>query len=128
MTIPEKLKIGGHEYKVKTGYVFRERHDLCGQHDSAQCVIRLSDRDCSGNPVAEGFEAQVFLHEILHAVNTVYNGGADTPEATIEALSQGLFQVLRDNRLDFSDKDGTTKDSARPGARPPVFGGEVNKP
>ena len=42
---------------------------------------------------------QIFIHELLHAIDYVYNANKFKDDDTIERLSQGLYQVLKDNKL-----------------------------
>lgn len=41
--------------------------------------------------------AQSLLHEIIHAIESVYLEGDELSERQLSALAQGLFQVFRDN-------------------------------
>jgi len=104
MKIPNKLKIGGHEYRVVFPYVFTERFDRYADSDDARKIIHISDFDGGGNKRAESGISVSLLHEILHAIDHLTGHeqffGPDG-EKRIEALSEGLFQVLRDNKLRF---------------------------
>ncbi len=89
MKLLEKIKIGGHWYTVKFPYVFREV-------------------DSGGNVRADSAILADLIHEIFHAIdrNTgheVFVGEAGEKRCT--AISEGWFQVLRDNRLDFRNSD-----------------------
>ena len=39
------------------------------------------------------------LHELIHVVSS--NRGMRLKEAQVESLANGLFQIIRDNDLDF---------------------------
>ena len=39
----------------------------------------------------------VAWHETVHAVTAAYNSGSHLTEAQVQGISQGLFQVMRDN-------------------------------
>ena len=111
--IPEKVKVGGREYKISFPYCFQDNAQvLYGLHDPGQLSIRLSEVDESGNKRSEFALLQTFLHEILHAVDYVYNQGTVTRqtdgERIIDQLAEGLLQVLRDNALDFSNQSEVT--------------------
>lgn len=41
---------------------------------------------------------EIFLHEVLHRINDVYNT-EKLNEETIIRISEGLMQVLKDNKL-----------------------------
>ena len=114
MRIPERLKIGGHEYRVIYPYHFTERGDRGADHDFSTKVIRIDGKDSwSHEECPESGIAVMFLHEILHGCDLITGGGifsGDDGEAKIERLSEALFQVLRDNKLDFA---GTYGDDMR---------------
>jgi len=95
--IPETVKIGGHVYKVIRNYKFKERTDRRGQIDYGLKEIRLQEEDISGKYVRSEVE-QTFIHELLHAVENIYNS-QNLNEEIIERLSQGLYQVLKDNKM-----------------------------
>jgi hypothetical protein len=107
MKIPDTLKIGGHNYTVKYPYHFQDRGDICGQHDGTMKEIKIDDSDpWTHSGRNETGIAVTFLHEILHAVDQItgheiFKG--DEGEKRIEAISEGLFQVLRDNKLRFDE-------------------------
>lgn len=107
MNIPEKLKIGGHKYKVLFPYHFKERIDVQAQNDTALNEIRINNVDQCGN-IRESSNVDVsFLHEIIHTVDFIYcnrqieNLGHEARERIVEGLSEGLYQVLHDNKLSF---------------------------
>jgi hypothetical protein len=100
--LPESLKVGAHTYKVLYPYQFKET-ELQGQADHLLLEIRVKSVDTCGNKVPETVSLRTLLHEMLHAVDRVYNDGVitDAPdgERSIECLAQGLTQVLLDNGL-----------------------------
>lgn len=98
MKIPDKIKIGGHLYKVIFPYTFIERHDIDGLVDQDTLEIRLSGGDGTGQKLAKSKIEEHFFHEIIHGIDDVYNAnGLDEP--TIKRLGQGLYQVLTDSDL-----------------------------
>lgn len=106
MKIPDKLKIGGHIYKVIYPYIFNERYDRWADSDDALKVIQISEVDGGAVKRAESAIAVTFLHEILHAVDHLTGHqifARAEGEKKIEALSEALFQVLRDNKLRFDE-------------------------
>jgi hypothetical protein len=98
MKIPNKLKVGGHTYTILKNYHFKERGDLLGQADHTLLEIRLAKYEGGGNKISSTKREEVFIHEILHTINEVYNSGK-LEEETIQRLSYGLHQVLKDNKL-----------------------------
>ena len=106
MVIPKSLKIGGHVVKVVYPYVFIETTHLCGQYDDAAKEIRLSDLDTGGGKRSESSVAVTLMHEILHAIDLVSGHSVfvgQEGEKAVEGVSEGLFQVLRDNPLHFDE-------------------------
>lgn len=90
MQIPEKIKIGWREYTVEKGEKrFCQSGDLCGEIDYGAKVIYLY----------EGLDneemANTFLHEIIHGIFEYM--GREQDEGLVVALTEGLYQVLRDN-------------------------------
>lgn len=99
MKIPEQIKVGGHTYKVVRNYKFKERVDIHGQCDHCFQEIRLGEEDGGGKFSKSKIE-EVFMHELFHCVDEVYNSGNLSKEdETITRLAQGLYQVLKDSNL-----------------------------
>ena len=74
MKIPKKIKVAGHYYKV----------------------IRICKYYNSKRARAKSEVEETLLHEILHVVDKNYNNNSLTEKA-INRLSNGLYQVLKDN-------------------------------
>ena len=98
MKIPKKVKIGGHWYRVLYPYIFKEDKTLWGQTDHATLEMRIAEQDGAGNKVDPSKIGEIFIHEILHCVDEIYNGGR-LEEDTIKRISQGLYQVLKENKF-----------------------------
>lgn len=98
MNIPQTVKVGGFIFKIIRNYKFRERTDCDGQADYDLLEIRLKDTDQSNNELPQDKKEEIFLHELLHCINDIYNNGK-IPEEEIKRISQGLFQVFKDNKL-----------------------------
>lgn len=62
-----------------------------GEHDPVQLTLEI----CVDIPLL--LQAQTLLHELFHALGQVYMEGRLLDEVDVAALSQGFFQVLRDN-------------------------------
>ncbi len=95
MKIPDKIKIGGIEYgvkKIKIGEVppLMKNH-ADGQTCHNKCMIYL---DIGLN---EQRMFQVFLHEIIHAIE--WNNDFNSSEEYIQSMASNLYQVLKDNDL-----------------------------
>ena len=98
MKLPNQIKAGGHIYKILKNYHFKEKTDLFGQSDHALLQVRIVKYDGGGNQLAESKIEEIFIHELLHIINEIYNSNK-LDEKTIERLSYGLHQVLKDNKL-----------------------------
>ena len=97
MKISKKLKVGGTTYKVLDNYTFKES-DLMGQTVHTQNEIRLGALDPNGKKYDYQKKEECFIHEALHAIDCVYNN-SELEEKQVSRLSQGLYQVLKDNKL-----------------------------
>lgn len=102
MRLPKRLRVSGHEYSVLFPFKFKERTDIWGQCDSAMKEIRISQEDSCGNSVTDSHVMVTFFHEMLHAIDfatghEVFVG--EEGEKKITAISECLWQVLRDNKL-----------------------------
>jgi len=91
MKIPNVLKIGGHYITVNV--TPDVPNDNCGQFDIKKNLILLHE-----NQEQTQLEASL-IHEILHALNICLD------EREVEFLSQGLYQVIKDNNLVFDGKE-----------------------
>lgn len=99
MKIPKKLKIAGHEYDIIFPYVYTERYDRAGDHDFSAKRIRIAEKECDV-PMKESAIMVIFIHEVLHAIDghTGHNMFVgEEGESRVEALSEGIYQVLIDN-------------------------------
>lgn len=89
MKIPNQLKIGGHTYKVR---VIEFTNDGYGEekHTPQEIIINKS--------LSQTQKEATLIHEIMGVNNAVMHG-SDTLHALLEATSQQLYQVLKDNNL-----------------------------
>ena len=94
----KQVKIGGFVYKIDYPYVFKERGDLSGQADHTGLTIRISKGDSGEEPYAKEKQSGIILHEILHCIDEVYNNNS-LEERQIDCLTNGLYQVFKDNDL-----------------------------
>ena len=102
MIFPKNLKIGTHTYQVKYPYIF-SNDTLIGQWCSGAGEIRIKERTKAGEMQTETSKLVCLFHEVLHAINYIYcmnNIGKECDsESLIDAISEGLVQVLLDNDL-----------------------------
>jgi hypothetical protein len=99
MTIDElgTVLVGGYEYTID----HNDEHDKemfvtdrMGQHDRLGVRVEIrTDMD-------DQQKAQTLVHEVFgHAIDCVYMDGQSIGEQSITLLTQGIFQVIRDNPL-----------------------------
>ena len=95
MKIPDKVKVGGKDYKIVWNDELLTNEGFNGLACHRELIIYLC-KIYRGDKLAKSNIEEVFLHEIIHAVDTVYNNHS-LDEDTVDRLSQGLYQVLKDN-------------------------------
>ncbi len=95
--IPSTIKIGGFDYEIIINQQSDQELDNnnhWGEHSSAKRWIRLHSK-------AKGQElTNTMIHEILHAVDSVFNNRMLTENET-ELLANGLHQVLEQLGIRF---------------------------
>ena len=93
MNIPDKLKIGGHSISI----IFDTSAGLSnpGEFNGYHQQIRLRKE----NDTPEDAIAEAYLHEIIEAIKHFNNLSLSHGDLTV--ISEGLFQVFRDNKLRF---------------------------
>ena len=101
MKIPKKIKVAGHVFDVLMPYIFKERSDIFGRVDFATNKIMITNINSQGNLCAESHTEQIFLHELVHALDRLYCsnrlGVECDKEHLVDDLAQGLLQLLTDN-------------------------------
>jgi len=99
MRIPKSLKIGGHQYEVVFPYVFTERFDRVGDIDYSKKIIRVAE-EYGNEPRKASAIIVTLIHEVLHGIDDITGHNMfDGKEGYVEALSEGIYQVLVDNNL-----------------------------
>ena len=89
MKIPKKIKIGANIFSIKRGS-YTDDTSLDGGYLEWE-----TNKMFVADDMPKDREATCFLHEILHGLNIYLT------EEQVTYLSEGLMQVIRDNRLDF---------------------------
>jgi|SRR6185436_5308986 len=101
MKIPEKIKIGGNNFKISRG-------SYRGEFDRDGGALYWETNDLYlANDMPEDREATCFLHEILHGLNIYLT------EEQATYISEGLIQIIRDNNLDFRKESNGKKSKKR---------------
>lgn len=99
MRIPKTLKVGGIKYKVERKQALLKRDSkFAAMAKHRQALIEIALIDQEGEPYNIQKVEECFIHELLHCIDSVYNN-QKLDEDTIDRFSQGLYQVLKDNKL-----------------------------
>lgn len=103
MIIPKSIKIGGLRWRIEDNQDIVNEQNCHGTTHASTQKIFLDPR------ATDPLKTQTFLHEILHAVcwetglwEQLRNGKVLTEEELVAAMTPMLYQVLKDNHLDFS--------------------------
>ena len=89
MMIPSVIRVGSRRYSVKR--VARiDGRDAWGQTSSPESTIRLRD------DIPDVLLAEIFLHELIHAVMMERDVEKPDDEHLVSALTSGLTAVLQD--------------------------------
>jgi hypothetical protein len=104
MKIPDKIKIGGHEFKVE-----QEENSLLGMRGYNKLTKTIIIE--AGGDIATTTTEEQLLNSILGAITLNYTLKVDMP--VLHTLSECLYQVLRDNDLDFRSKPKLVVDTSK---------------
>ncbi len=89
MQIPERIKIGGHWYRVEWKKNLYRDHDAAGMSNANKLTI---DLDPTGEP---SHIDEIFWHEIIEQIN--YRFELNLPHDKISILGAVLHQIVTDN-------------------------------
>ena len=93
LKIPEKLKIGGFEWRVKeVKHLISDRERLGEMAPRTQEIVIEEES-------SEQQKEETLIHEIIEALNFLYN--INLEHYQIELLGVTLHQVLKDNKINF---------------------------
>ena len=95
MKIPDKVKVGGHYYKVIWDDKRLSDEGFIGLACHNALIIYLC-KIYRGEKLAKSIIEENLIHEIIHTVDVNYNNHS-LDEDTINRLSEGIYQVLKDN-------------------------------
>ena len=103
MKVKSSIKMSGINISVKLlkKIALEDDEEAMGHAHEAMASIKLATH-FEGNPIPECVRAATFFHEILHQACWIAGVGLEEEEVT--ALSNVLFQTLRDNHLHFDCK------------------------
>jgi len=84
------LRIGGHDYAIRYHAAWSGAHSqVLGSVVFEKCEILMDEEPC------ESRHDETLLHEILEILN--YHYELALPHPHITSLSEGMYQVLKDN-------------------------------
>ena len=95
--IPKTIKVGGYDYTIQVTPdvdIDLESRGHFGEHSTARRCLRIRSQ-CLPQEISD-----TFLHETIHAVDSVYSY-AKLSDEQVEALSHGLLQVLEQLGIRF---------------------------
>lgn len=98
MKIPETVRVCGLDYKVIKSESLAIKDGLTGSHNPETLVIEVHNH-FAGPARME----QVFFHELVHAIDEHYMN-KKLEEDQVNALGNGIYQVLADNNFFQGDK------------------------
>lgn len=96
MKVPNNIRIGGVDYKIKIVPNLRDgTENLAGCIDYYNSEISLSDTDNNGHQA----RCITLWHEILHGIanHAEMDFSKSDEEHIITVLAKGIYQVLQDN-------------------------------
>ncbi len=100
LIIPKTIKIGGFTWEVS---FVRNDSSLRSSNRYGECSY--TDRKIR---IESGFNQEqsneTFLHEVIHAVDNIYNNDAMCDEQ-IDRLAQGLHQIFGQLGINFTQKE-----------------------
>ena len=108
MKLPHEVKIMHHTYKVLE--VDEIKIDLAAGDEQGEVILGLLDDTNLQILIVKNMnasrKAQVFLHELTHAIFNVIDGrrllrDPEAEESIVNAISDILLQVLSDNQFQF---------------------------
>jgi hypothetical protein len=106
--LPAKVRVSCVDYDVIYPYTFshasNSQKKLLGLHSPSEARIYMAEK-YNGDIIPTGTLHRIFLHELIHAIDTIYVGGIvaslkDT-EGMIDGIAEGFYQIICDNNLDF---------------------------
>ena len=93
MAIPKSLKILGHQYEIIINDENQSANSNFGTYWAKHNRIWINSQIC------EQQQKSTLIHEILEAINFLED--IKLKHEQITRLEAGLYQVLKDNNLDF---------------------------
>ena len=92
MDIPSKIKIGGHEIKI-VEIIDLDNLDNVGRWVKTKNEIQIEKNQ------SQSQKESTLLHEIIEAINDLYELDLNKDYHKITTLETALYQVLKDNNF-----------------------------
>jgi hypothetical protein len=99
MKIPKNVRVCGLDYKVEFSDNLYIEEGCYGTHNPTTMVITLQN-----HKLDHGRQSQVFIHELIHAVDLHYMNSKLT-EDQVNQIANGVYQILADNNCFCDRKD-----------------------
>jgi len=93
MQIPDVIKIGGHFFEIQK--VTSKYIDTAGTCGNFYNLIQININ------AAQSVQEESLLHEIIEAIDTAND--FKLSHMIISTLAESLYQVLKDNKLNFGE-------------------------
>ncbi|MEK6882319.1 MAG: hypothetical protein AABY22_22055 [Nanoarchaeota archaeon] len=92
MKIPDKVKVGAHEYDIKFELDPSNDNDSCFGCISYKKLLIGIDPNYK-----QSQQEETFFHEVLHAI--YHQLGLEDTEKSIQSIAHSFYEVLKDNNL-----------------------------
>jgi len=99
VTVPQKIKIGGHWVRIFYEPMLMDNHGKMGQARFPECEIAIQERDAS-----ESRKTATLIHELVHWLDHTYNN-FQLEEAKTDTLAAGIHALLVDWGIEFDWSD-----------------------
>lgn len=101
MKIPKTVKIAGYTFRIKYPYDYKH-FKWAAEIDHDKHTIKLASCNSGKQKKAHSEIELNLLHEIIHGVSCRYlSSKRRLREDQVQQISEGLYQVLKDNHLRF---------------------------
>ena len=95
--IPKHIKVSGFDYKIRTSQRINAELKAQGLRGSHAEALREIDIHTDAPPQDL---SNTFMHEIIHAINTVY-AHCNLTEEHVDNVTNGIHQVLEQLKVRF---------------------------
>lgn|SRR3990167_11070747 len=99
MNIPDKVKIGAHEYQIIKESDIGDHDGRFGHTYVRKLKIYIDER------VPQSQQEETFIHEVIHAICDqvrafpLSDAGTEEEEKAVQSIGHGIYQFLKENNL-----------------------------